>query len=122
MATFPERVAAAVAPIDGVTGHTVPPDVPLAGAVWSQWAGLPDPEQYGDGSVDLTLTQWDVVVVLPAGNDTATYEALATIIPAVVRAVSPLGTLGPIEPTGLLLAAGRLVPAVSISVVEAEGA
>jgi hypothetical protein len=116
VAGFPDAVAAAVDAVPGVTGHVVYPDVVLAGACWAQWAGYPEPEQYLAGDVDVSVADWDVILALPAGGQA--YAALAQQVPAVLRALSPLGELGPVTPTAIAVVAGGTVPGVTIRITQ----
>lgn len=98
--------------IEGVSGGMCAPPTRAAGVAWAQWAATTPRQQTSAGV--RTVTEWDVLVILPAEHPAVTASAADEWLPALLDALSPLGILGQATPIQLVLGDGLTTPALQI--------
>lgn len=112
MSAARDAIAAALDSVDGLAGYAYPPPVAGPGAAWPQWVGAELTHTLA-GPV-LAADEWDVLIVLAAGDGDATGEDLDAVLPAACAAVAGLGRLDRVDAAAVQVADGATVPAIRL--------
>jgi hypothetical protein len=103
-----EQIISALATVDGLVPSDASPNSPVAGAAWPRWVQ----STYSGKLHYLTVSTYDVCVVLPAGQAETTVESADGFVDTVADALLKVGTIEYVAPVAFQFDSGTTMPGI----------
>lgn len=102
------RIVEALGTVVGITATETVPPAAMAGAAWPTWV-----QSQFNGKLHYTVSsQYDVIVVLPAGSLETTVEAAGGLVDEAGEALMKIGTIEYVQPVNVAFQDGQTMPGI----------
>jgi len=113
MTTTRQQIVDALANVTGLIPTDTTPPAPMPGASWPRWV-----QSRFNGKLHYTVSsEYDVLVVLPAGTLETTVEAAGGLVDEAGEALMKIGTVSYVQPVNIMFQNGESMPGLSFRLI-----